>query len=347
MSKILKNCLLLALLCLLSACTSISYYSQSIIGHSRLMLAREPIDELILSAEPELKQRLQTAILLRQFAVEELDLPDNASYSSYVELQREYPVWTVVATGEFSLQPYQWCYPIIGCASYRGYFSRAAASEYAESLRARGMDVHVAGAAAYSTLGWFADPLLSSMMGHSDTALAETMFHELAHQVMYVKGETAINEAFASVVGEQGVLRWLRLNQPQQLSGYRMQLQWRAMFESLLDRGRAELSRIYASDLQASQMRQARDTVFRGMVESYQELLKTRGLQKGPYDYWFEKPINNARLAALASYRELMPFFNELLLECDDDFARFFAAAKTLKLRAATAPASTGCLAAK
>ena len=320
----LKSLLLLLVLSSLTARSTLSYYGQTVVGHSRLMLARQSIDDVIKTAEPELKNQLFLAKQLRQFAVDELALPDNGRYSSYVNLKRDYPVWTVVAAEEFSLTPKSWCYLVIGCASYRGYFYQAKALKYAEQLRAKGLETHVGGAIAYSTLGWFSDPLLPSMMRYGEADFAENMFHELAHQVLYVNGNTAFNEAFASVVGEYGALQWLRKNKPGQIEAYQKRLSYNSDFIQLLNQTKSQLAELYATDLSVQQKRKNKTDIINQLHEKYISLKTDKWSGQGVYDLWFETPISNARLAAISTYRDHMPLFEQLLKSCDNDFDRFF-----------------------
>ena len=308
----------------LSACSTLSYYGQSIAGHSRLMWAREPIDDLIKTAEPELKSQLELAQRLRQFAVDELALPSNGSYSTYVDLERDYPVWTVVAAEEFSVTPQSWCYPVIGCASYRGYFAKESALKYANQLQADGFETSVGGAIAYSTLGWFSDPLLPSMMRNGEADLAENMFHELAHQVLYVNGNSSFNEAFASVVGEQGALRWLNDNAPDSVAAYQRRLQLNTDFTNLLNQTKNQLAELYAKDLSDEQKRLEKNRLIGQMQNNYQTLNNTQWGGQGSFDHWFETPVNNARLAAVSTYRDEMPRLENLLQQCAGDFNLLF-----------------------
>ncbi len=204
----LKLCVLLALCAPVSGC----YYLQAAAGQWQVMQKREPITDVIGSEDTpeELKNRLRLVQAARQFSVDELLLPDNDSYRSYADIERDFVVWNVFAAPEFSLQAKRWCFPVAGCVSYRGYFSRDAAQKAARRLQEDGFDVFVGGVSAYSTLGNFSDPVLSSMMRWDDIRLVGVLFHELAHQVLYVKGDTGFNESFATAVEEQGIERWLR-----------------------------------------------------------------------------------------------------------------------------------------
>jgi len=309
---------------LLSACASVAYYTQSVVGHSSLMLARQPIHKAIANAEPELATQLELAIELRQFAVTELGLPDNKSYQSYVPLKRDYPVWVVVAAEPFSLEPKQWCYLVIGCAAYRGYFSLVSAERYAQSLQRKGYETYVGGAAAYSTLGWFSDPLLPSMLRNGADDLAETLFHELAHQVLYVNGDSEFNEAFATVVGERGALRWLQKYRPNEVNNYRIKLNALNDFSALIKEVKSKLSTVYASTSSDTIKMSERERLFDDLRFKY-ELLKKQKWDNTPwFDHWFNVPVNNARLAAFSTYRDRVPKLNAILDQYNEDFEQFY-----------------------
>ena len=315
----------------LSSCGSVSYYTQSIIGHSRLMLARKPIDQVLLEADEPLKQRLTTAMAIRRFAVTGLALPDNGSYTTYVQLKNDPPVWNVVAAEEFSLKAYQWCYPIIGCASYRGYYHKEAAEKYAAKMKARGYDVAVIGAVAYSTLGWFADPLTSAMLNRDDASLADLLFHELAHQRLYIKHNSSFNEAFASTVGEQGALRWLRATgRDSLLAAYQTRLSVRDDFLALISQAKRDLRRVYEAELPAPIKRERKQRVFDAMRRSHQQLQREQWGNKPWYNNWFDQPLNNARLVAIGTYRDRVPELVAWFNRCGKDFQRFYQQAAVL-----------------
>jgi predicted aminopeptidase len=310
----------------LSACSTVSYYAQSVSGQLRLMSSREPIERLL--ANPALddgtKRRLRQAQAIRNFASRALALPDNDSYRSYVQLQRPFVVWSLFATPEFSLVPRQWCFPIAGCVPYRGYFIQATAQAFAQALRAQGDDVFVGGVAAYSTLGWFNDPLLSTMLRRGETATAAIIFHELAHQAVYVPGDTPFNEAFATAVENAGVRRWLEAQGRQDdLRAYEVAWQRRQDFHDLIEKTRARLAQLYQSGINRQRMRSAKHAILRAMRTDYR-MLKRRWNGFRGYDIWFEEPINNAKLTAVAVYRTLVPDFERLLAACNGGFARFY-----------------------
>ncbi len=308
-------------------CAQLGYYAQAVHGQSSLMAAAKPIDDLLLAPELDgkLRQRLEKAKQIRQFAVSELGLPDNASYKSYADLQRPFALWNVVATPELSLRPLQWCFPVAGCVSYRGYYSKDDAQEFATTLRADGYDVQVIGVPTYSTLGWFNDPVLSTFIRYPDGELARLIFHELAHQIVYVKDDTQFNESFATTVEEEGVERWFALygdaNAKRLYTEFKVR---RAEFLGLLLRYRTELVINYASPVSDDEKRLRKVEIFAALQRDYQSL-KVSWHGFAGYDRWFAEPLSNAHLAAIATYHELAPGFKALLRE-KENFADFYQA---------------------
>ncbi len=311
----------------LGGCASLDYYRQAVQGHLEIMSRREPVAEILVDPgrDAGLRGQLRVAQAIRDFASRELALPDNDSYRSYVDLGRAAVTWNVFATEEFSLEPRLWCFPLVGCVAYRGYFSRERAQGFAQTLRVQGLDVYVGGTTAYSTLGWFDDPLLNTMLARGETALAGIVFHELAHQQLYVEDDTAFNEAFAVTVQEAGVRRWLRARRGAQgLAAYEQALGRTRGFLELVQATRDRLAALYASELDAETMREAKAGLIRAMREGYARL-KARWGGYGGYDAWFEGPINNAKLVSVAVYRDLVPDFERLLDRCGGDLERFYA----------------------
>jgi predicted aminopeptidase len=330
-----RRTLLLPLLfiCLsLAGCGTVGYYSQAVSGHIALLSARVPIEDVI--ADPatpeEVRERLRVALAAREFATSELGLPDNGSYTRYVQLERSAVVYNVFAAPEFSLQPKTWCFPVAGCVVYRGYFSLERAERSAARYAARGYDTWVGGAAAYSTLGRFEDPLLSTMLYREDARLAALLFHELAHQKLYVKGDSAFNEAFATAVEEEGVRRWLgQAGRDEELAAWQALGQRTLGFEHLLARTRGRLQEIYSSGAPEAEMRVAKADAFARLEREY-EALKSSWDGWDGYDRWFDAPLNNARLIPSATYRRLVPAFRILLHRADGDLEAFYAACKRL-----------------
>lgn len=316
---------------LLTGCGA-GYLTQAAAGQWSVMKEREPIGELIESpsTDPALKARLETLQEARRYASEQLALPDNDSYTSYADIGRDYVVWNVVATPEFSVAPKQWCFPVAGCVAYRGYFSETRARDYALTLASRGYDVTVGGVAAYSTLGRFSDPVLSSMLAYDDRQLAGILFHELAHQVAYSPDHSAFNEAFAMSVEEEGLARWLAAQGRQQELG---QLQLRraqqAEVAKLFAAHREELRRLYASAVPDAQMRERKHEIFIDLTLGLREFESRTG-RRGIYASWVAEGLNNAHLASVATYQDCVPKFAALLVEHDGDLPRYYAAVKSM-----------------
>jgi predicted aminopeptidase len=309
-----------------AGCSTIGYYAQSISGHLAMLRSARPIPEVV--ADPAtseaLRQRLKRAQQIRAFASAELGLPDNASYTEYADLHRPFVVWNVFATRELSLELKQWCYPVVGCAGYRGYFERAAADRAAESLRAEGYEVNVAGVPAYSTLGWLPDPLLNTFIGGSEGQVASMIFHELAHQVVFVGGDTTFNESFATAVEREGVRRWLAAHDdPALKSSYAEFAGRRQQFVDLLLKYRDRLAALYAGAESDEAKRAGKRRLFAGLKAEYAELRASWGGFAG-YDRFFAQDLTNAHLAAIGAYNALVPGFDAALARAGGDLPRFY-----------------------
>jgi len=316
---------------ILAGCAQFRYYVQAAQGQYSLWSDARPIEDWLgdPSTDPQLKARLEKALLIRKFAVRELGLPDNASYKNYAALTRPFVLWNVVATPELSLRPIQWCFPIAGCVSYRGYYSKEDAQSYADELRKEGDDVQVAGVPAYSTLGWFSDPLLSTFINYSDAELARMVFHELAHQVVYVPGDSQFNEGFATAVEEAGVDRWLELYGTDAMREAYMRYNARRQdFLELLVHHRKMLEVNYARKTSARHKREEKARIFAHLKSDYQKLKESWGGYSG-YDRWFAEPLNNAHLSAVGTYHDYLPGFRTLLKK-ESTFVRFYAAVQKL-----------------
>jgi predicted aminopeptidase len=315
-----------ALLAAAAGCSTVGYYAQSIHGHFAMLKEARPIDEVV--ADPgtpdSLRERLKRAGEMRDFASKELQLPDNRSYRSYADLKRPFVVWNVFATPELSLELKQWCYPVVGCAGYRGYFDRAAADRAAEQLRSEGYETNVRGVPAYSTLGWFSDPLLNTFIGGTEGQLAGLVFHELAHQVVFVGGDTTFNESFATAVEREGVRRWLQAHgDDQSRRAYAEFAQRRSQFIALLLDYRTQLDALYRSDASANEKRAGKQRLFTALKGDYARLRAEWGGFSG-YDRFFAQDLNNAHLGAVGAYNDLVPAFEVLLAQSGGDFARFY-----------------------
>ncbi len=296
-----------------------------------LLLKRKDIEKLLASPDtPEKKRRkLQLVLELRDFAGDELGLPDNGSYGGFVKLERDAVVYNVIAAPEFSVVPKTWCYPLVGCLAYRGYFNRSAADRRARILSERGLDTIVSPVAAYSTLGRLNDPVTSPMLEFSDLRLAGLLFHELAHQRVFVKGETEFNEAYATVVERAGVRRWLEhQGASASLSAWQESRRIEAEFTALLLQTRAALEALYHTDAPPAQMRKSRQALFDALRLRYAEFRQATGDDR--FDAWMAQDLNNAHLALLATYEAGTDAFADLLAEYDGDFERFHQAVERL-----------------
>ena len=324
--------LVIALLAALPGCGTL-YVMQAANGEWQVMRARKPIDKVV--KDPKTSQSLRDTLTevnaAREFASRELGLPDNRSYRTYADIHRTYVVWNVVAAPEFSIHPKQWCFPIAGCVSYRGYFSEKRARRFASDLSKRGFDVTLDGVPAYSTLGKFADPVLSTMLPYGPDELAAIIFHELAHQLLYVKNDTQFNESFATTVENAGLERWLTLNgHSDRIQRYRKDSNREREYVDLFDRTRAQLARLYASGLPVAEMRARKAEAFGALADAIRDLEERQGLKSTVYDAWIKEGLNNARLASEANYYECMPGFERLLADQGNDLRRFYAAAREL-----------------
>jgi predicted aminopeptidase len=300
---------------MLASCSTLNYYSQAAQGQLELLSDARPIDDWLAdpNTAPKLRVRLETARQIRSFAVKEMALPDNGSYKNYAALKRPYVLWNVVATPELSLTPMQWCFPVAGCVQYRGYYNKADAQDYARELRAEGLDVEVGGVPAYSTLGWFNDPLVSTFIHYPDAELARLIFHELAHQVVYVPGDSQFNESFASTVEEAGVERWLaRFGNQAMREAFERYTARKRDFLALLMKYRRELEQTYASHMPDSEKRLVKARLFAALKDEYQGLKTNWGGYAG-YDKFFAEPLSNAHLASIATYNDFVPAFRDLL----------------------------------
>ena len=326
-------------LVLIAGCSSISYYSQIVSGHLRIVMGKRPLAEIVSdeTVNDSIKHRLNVAQRAREYAIGQLGLPNNQSYTSFYDTGKDYVTWNVVAAEEFSFEPKTWCFPIAGCVSYRGYYAESDADKYAEELKEEGVDTAVIGATAYSTLGWFKDPLLSTMLERSDPGIAALIFHELAHQQLYVGDDSTFNESFASFVEREGLRLWLEkeaLSNPQEnqeeinaeLSARKSR---RDDFVALLTSTRDDLEVLYASDIDTESMRQKKSQRFEQMRSEYAELKASWNDYPG-YDHWFSSELNNARLVSVATYNEYVPAFEVLFQQSGQSFKEFYTAAQEL-----------------
>jgi len=318
-----------------SAVESIDFYWQGAAGQVDLLSRAKPIAEVAeATADAQLKLRLVRVQAIRAFASRELGLPDNGSYTRYAELGRPFVVWNVFAAPELSLEPRQWCFPVAGCVAYRGYFAEADARAEAARLAADRLDVHVSGVPAYSTLGYFDDPVLSTFIRYREVELARLVFHELAHQVVYVKDDTSFNESFATAVEEAGIRRWLHAQRERPDAGELAADALRAErlrgdFRQRVRATRDRLAALYASGATDDEKRAGKAAAFVAMRADYERMKAGSGGLPG-YDRWFASGANNAGIAAAGLYTNRVPQFAALLTAEGSDFPRFYARVKTL-----------------
>jgi len=327
---------LVAILCAtaaLAGCETLGYYWQAGAGHLALMRQRVEVDGLLASAqtEPDVRRALERAVSIRDYAGGVLQLPVEGSYRHWVAVAGDAVSWNVFAAEPLALKAVQWCFPVAGCVAYRGYFERARAQAYADQLAAKGYDVYVGGVSAYSTLGWFDDPLLSTFVRYDDVRLAGLLFHELAHRVAYVKGDTTFNESFATAVEVLGVEQWLRDGgRDDERARY---AQWRQDYDAfiawlLLER--QALDRLYRSGLDEARMRAAKQAFFEALwAQSYPSFRAARG-GAAYFDRWAEGVWNNARLLSIASYHDRVDAFRHQFQQLGCDWPAFYDAARSL-----------------
>ena len=329
----------LAGLLLLASCSNLAYIGQAAWGQGRILIKRQPIARLITRADTpaELKAKLQLVERVREFATSELGLPDNGSYRTYVELppaadggRRAAVVWNVVAAPELSTAPLTWCFPVAGCVSYRGYFSEARARRFGDRLQAKGYDVSVGGVAAYSTLGWFEDPVLSTVIDDPEPDLAGLIFHELAHQLVYVQDDTRFNESFATTVEVEGVRRWLAANdRPSPVMAAFLERQaWRDEVAGLLLGARDRLADAYARDMPDDWKRGRKRELFAELQRALRELERSRN--GGAAGGWGRRRLNNADLVSAGDYRGLVAGFRRLLEDHGGELSAFYHAVEEI-----------------
>jgi len=321
-----------AAIALIAALSGGCYLLQSAEGQLALMSKREPIGRVVdaASTPPKLREQLKAVTAIRDFASFELGLPDNGSYRKYADIGRPYVVWNVVAAPEFSVEPKKWCFPIVGCVAYRGYFAEAKARKFAARLHAQGFDVAVGGVAAYSTLGHFDDPILSTMVSWNDVELASIIFHELTHQLLYVRNDASFNEALATTVEEEGVRRWLKSQgREKDLSEHLLQQERYLEVIALMNATRDKLAKLYATDLAPLPMRERKREAFEALRESY-GALRTQWGGHAPFDAWFAQDINNAHLASIATYFACVPGFERELQAVDGNLPAFYRRVREL-----------------
>jgi len=328
----LRHCAAAAALLLLGGCSNLGYYWQSVSGQLDIWRRERPVEQVIAdpaTAQP-LKERLARVLEIRDFASRELGLPENQSYRRYADLERPFVVWNVFAAPEFSTRPMQWCLLFAGCVSYRGYFSRAEAEAFAAGLAAQGSDVYVGGVPAYSTLGYFNDPVLNTFVGYPPFEVARLLFHELAHQAVYARDDSVFNESFAVAVEQEGMRRWLaKTGDAARRDEFERVQRIRGEFVDLVGNTRGQLEALYRMRLAPDAMRGRKREILDALEADYRARRKSWGGYAG-YDRWFAQRPNNAQLASVSIYTRLVPAFAALLKREGGDLPRFYAAVREL-----------------
>jgi len=327
-SNSVKAALLVLLSIALVSCETLGYYSQAARGQLTIVFGREDIQQLLKAQQDlpdELVEKFAKVMAIREFAEIELGLPVGGNYSSYVDIEREHVVWNVFAAPEFSVDPVNWCHPIAGCVAYRGYFSEQSALSYAAKLEEDGFDVYTGGVDAYSTLGWFEDSLLSTVLNRADYQLAGLIFHELAHQLVYLPSNTTFNESFATAVEREGVRRWLtKSNEVSNIDAALLGYDRQQQFVDLVADYRDRFESLYKQETNEPSMRSQKLELQQALREEYAALkLQWQGYEG--YDGWFSESLNNAQLSTVASYNDLLPFFAAVFEKSNQDFSAFYA----------------------
>jgi predicted aminopeptidase len=325
------------LLPLIAGCANVGYYYQSVAGQFDIWWRERPISEIFgdPAAPAQLKAKLETVLKIREFASRELGLPDNESYRRYADVGRPFVLWNVFAAREFSVHPERWCFPMVGCVTYRGYFSKAEAERYAAELRALGHDVYVGGVPAYSTLGWFPDPVLNTFIDYPRAELARLVFHELAHQLIYIKDDTAFNESFAVAIEREGVRRWLEQHgDSSEYAHFERVHRARTDFMGLVHKTRTRLDALYRLGQPPELMRAGKRAILDEMDAEYRVLKAGWGGYRG-YDRWFAKKPNNAHIASVSIYTQIVPAFETLLAESGGDLKAFYGRVRAIADRPA------------
>ncbi|HUA24381.1 MAG TPA: aminopeptidase [Steroidobacteraceae bacterium] len=333
MSRAVGLTLAAVTLAALSGCTSTEYLLQAANGEWHVIHGRKPIVEVIddpQTPEPLIRE-LAEVREARDFASHELALPDNDSYRTYVKLDRPYVVWNVVAAPLLSVRPKEWCFPIAGCVAYRGYFDEKRARDFAARLQRGGYDVVIEGVPAYSTLGKLPDPVMSTMMRYGSDELASMIFHELAHQLLYVQNDSRFDEGFAVTVEDEGLKRWLEhKGRPARIAELQKDRAEDAQFVALLRHTRDLLARLYASNAPRAAKLRRKQQLFTDLAGEIQTLEHRLGVRFPEYDAWIAQGLNNAELASVGTYNDCLPGFERLLRQENDDLPRFYDAARKL-----------------
>ncbi len=323
---------LLSVLLLLGGCADLGYYWHSARGHMALMNARVDIPTMLEdpATDEELRQRLELVLEIREFARDRLALPLGDSYREYVALDRPYVLRNLFAAPEFSTRLHQWCYPVIGCASYRGYFDDQRLENDASQMKADGLEIHIGRVPAYSTLGWFDDPVLSSFVNWPEYRLAGLLFHELTHQQLFIEDDTTFNESLASAVQQAGTELWLaERGQTEQLDQFRRWQKYRGEVIALIESTRANLDALYRGDLDEENKRRLKAARFEQAREQHAGIAAENGISGG-FSRWFESELNNAKIGSVSAYNAWRPAFGNMITAYRQDFGSFYRYAEAV-----------------
>ncbi len=326
LNLLMRSVLIIILIPLLSGCADITYYWHSAKGHLAIMHKREPIDDLIDDPEldKKLKQRLELIREIRQFSIDQLALTDSGSYTDFAQLDRPYALQNLFATPEFSTKLLSWCYPVAGCTTYRGYYEQQRLNKFVKQLEIEGNEIYIVQVPAYSTLGWFDDPVLSSFIHWPEFRLAGLLFHELTHQRIYIDDDSKFNESLASAVQQVGTQLWLNHRQQiDQLDQFNRSLSYRGDVVLLIESARNQLAELYHSELDDEDKRRQKQAIFQTSRQRYEDISTAHNYRDG-FAKWFASELNNAKLASVSTYHALIPSFVAMINAHDNDFEAFF-----------------------
>jgi len=324
--------LIVILFILVSGCADVRYYMQSVRGQLDVVSRRQDIVELLEdeTLPQAMRDRLNLVLDVRRFAVDAMQLPESGSYKAYADLERDYAVKNLFAAPEFSTHLRTWCYPIIGCATYRGYFDEDQLNATAKKLSKQGYDIYTGRVAAYSTLGWFDDPILNTVMGWPEYQLIGLIFHELAHHRLYIEDDTVFNESFASAVEQSGIELWYsRQARHDQVRIYLERKDSRKLVMDIIFRTRDELAELYRQELPVEDARQKKDQLMRQAKKEYEQLGEQVTSSSG-FNRWFAGELNNAKLGSVAAYNNYKDAFLAILASHDHDYAKFYSEVEAL-----------------
>lgn len=328
----LKLRIFLLLLPLLTGCANLGYYWHTAKGHLAIMDKRVDIDDLIQNPETDakLRQRLELVKEIRQFSIERLALPESDSYTSFAQLDRPYALQNLFAAPEFSTQLVTWCYPFAGCTTYRGFYEQHRLDDFVEGLKIDNHDIHIGRVPAYSTLGWFDDPVLSSFINWPDHRLAGLLFHELTHQKVYVDDDSKFNESLATAVQQVGIRLWLLAHgENDNLDQFNRSLLYRRDVVLLIEDTRDQLSDMYKNEESSESKRLQKQQVLMRLREKYEDVATAHNYRDG-FANWFSSELNNAKLASVSTYNALVPAFVKMIEAQDNDFDAFFEYVQTI-----------------